>query len=73
MKEETIYKIKKNKVVYSYLREHSYEYQKLYREDDYYKELEEKAKEYYKERPIDKIERLKNQLELINTFMSVIE
>lgn len=73
MKEETIYIIKNNPVIYNYLREESNNYKYLYRDDKYLKEIEKKAKEKYQLRVEDKLERLKDNIELINTFMSVID
>ena len=73
MKEETIYIIKNNPIIYNYLREESNHYKYLYRDDKYLKEIEKKAKEKYQLRVEDKLERLKDNIELINTFMSVID
>ena len=73
MKEETIYKIRKNPLVHNYLKEHSYYYKDLYRDDSFYNELEKKAKEYYQVRLTDKIERLQDKINLINTIISVIK
>ena len=72
MREETIQKIKNNKVIREYLKNNSYHYKELYRDDNYLKKVESLAKEYYHERGIDKIEKMKNKLDLINTIMSVM-
>lgn len=69
----TINKIRKNSILYSYLRDNSYQYRYLYRDETYLQRIEQLAKEYYKVRPIDKIEHLKDNIGLINTFLSVME
>ena len=68
-----LFKIRNNSYLYSFLREESYHYKYLYRDDNYIKEIEKLAKEKYKMRSIDKIERLKNNIDLIKTFISVME
>ena len=73
MREDTINKIKNNKMIYEYLKNNSYHFKELYRDDNYLKKVENLAKEYYHERGIDKIEKIKNKIDLIKTIMSVIE
>lgn len=73
MKEETIYIIKNNQIINNLLREESFHYKYLYRDDNYIKELEKKAKEKYKLRLVDKIDNIKNTITLINTFINVID
>lgn len=73
MREDTINKIKNNKMLYEYLKNNSYHFKELYRDDNYLKKVEYLAKEYYHERGIDKIEKIKNKLDLLNTIMSVID
>lgn len=65
--------IKNNQMINQYLKEESYEYKYLYRDESYIKEIEKHAKRKYQGTSIDKINRLKNNLEFIKTFMSVIE
>lgn len=55
-----------------YLKEESYEYKYLYRDLSYIKEIDKKAKEKYQLTSKDKIEKLKNRLELFQTIMSVM-
>ena len=62
MTEEILFKIQSNPLIESYLKENSYQYKYLYRDSRYLKKVEELAKEYYHERMIDKIERLKGAL-----------
>ena len=73
MTEETRLKIKTNPLIHSYLRENSYHYKYLYRDDSYIKKVEDLAKEYYQERVVDKIERFKNKINLIQTFIDVMK
>ena len=73
MNEEVIYKIKSTPYIYYYLREHSYLYRDLYRNDQAIKEIERLAKEYYQVRVIDKIENFKNKIQFIQTFMDVMK
>ena len=73
MSEDTIYIIKNNPMIKQFLREESYHYKYLYRDNNYIKEVERLAKEKYKITLTDKISNLSNTLTLINTFMSVID
>ena len=73
MSEETIYIIKNNPMIKQFLREESYHYKYLYRDDNYIKKVEQLAKEKYGLTISNKIENFKNTLNLINTFMSVID
>lgn len=70
---ESYYQIKNNPIVYSYLREDSYQYKYLYRDPDYIKVIEAMAKERYQLRSVDRIEKLSNNLDLIRTFMDVFQ
>ena len=67
MSEEVLNIIRNNPYIYSFLREESYHYTYLYRDDNYIKEIERIAKEKYKLTLSDKIENL------INTFLSIME
>lgn len=73
MKKETLIKIKTNPLIYNILREESYHYKYLYQDDNYIKVLEKLAKKKYKQTNIDKAERLINNINLIKTFLSVID
>ena len=63
----------KNPLIHSYLKENSYHYKKLFRDDSYIDEVERMAKEYYHVRTIDKIERLGDKIQLIQTFLDVMK
>ncbi len=73
MNEETIYIIKNNPIINRFLREESYHYKYLYRDNNYIKTIERLAKEKYGLTISNKIENIKNTINLINTFMSVID
>ena len=73
MSEETIYIIKNNPIINRFLREESYHYKYLYRDDNYIKVVERLAKEKYKLTINDKINNLKDNIKLIKAFMSVID
>jgi len=73
MSEEIIYIIKNNEIINRFLKEESYHYKYLYRDNTYIKTIERKAKEKYGLTIENKIENFKNTINLINTFMSVID
>lgn len=73
MDKETLNKIRNNPLIYHYLRENSYEYKELYRNKDYIKEIEKKAKISYKETIPDKIEQIGEKISLLESFMSIIK
>lgn len=72
MKLETIHYIKNNPLIYNYLRENSSWYKRLNRGEDIIKELEEEAKKFYKQTPEDKLQKLSKNIELIKTFLEVM-
>ncbi len=69
----TINYIKTHPLVYNYLRENSYWYKYLNRSETYLKEIEEQAKITYKVRPVDKIEKITQSINLISSFMDVLK
>ena len=73
MSEEIIYIIKNNEIINRFLKEESYHYKYLYRDNNYIKTIERLAKEKYKLTLSDRISNISNTLTLINTFMSVID
>jgi len=73
MNKELIYIIKNNEIINRFLKEESYNYKYLYRDNNYIKKVENLAKEKYKLTLSDKISNISNTLALINTFMSVID
>ena len=73
MSEELIYIIKNSEIINRFLKEESYHYKYLYRDNNYIKTIEKLAKEKYKLTLSDKISNISNTINLINTFMSVID
>lgn len=70
---ETIRTIKNNPLIYNYLREDSSWYKYLNRDKKYLKNVEEEAKKFYKLTINDRLERLSNNIDLINTFIDVLK
>ena len=64
------FKIKNNPYYQRYIRENSYWYKILNREPNRFKEFEEQAKERYGLRPADKINRMLETMEMLQTLMS---
>ncbi len=64
------FKIKNNPHYQRYIRENSYWYKILNRDPSRFKEFEEKAKERYHLRPSDKINRMLETFEILQTMMS---
>jgi len=69
MSEETIYIIKNNPIINRFLREESYYYKYLYRDNNYIKEKERLAKEKYRLTTLDKIEDKINLIKLFIEFL----
>ena len=61
--------IRNNQYIYNFLREESNYYKLLYRDKNNIKKIESLAKEKYKLRKIDKIERISKSIDLINSFV----
>ena len=72
MKTETLIKIRNNPIIYNYLRENSYWYKAINRDDSILKEIENKAKEYYKLNLSDKLSNLNDKINIFKTFMDII-
>ena len=64
--------IRNNPNIYNLLRDESYHYIYLYRDPNYLRTLEKIAKEKYKIKYTDRIDKLSNNLELIKTFLDVL-
>ena len=65
--------IRSNQCIYNCLREESNYYKLLYRDKNNIKKIESLAKEKYKLRKIDKIERISKSIDLINSFVDVLK
>ena len=69
----TINYIKSNPPIYNFLRENSSWYKVLNRDSKALKRIEELAKEKYKLRLSDRLEKLSNNMNLISSFMDVLK
>ncbi len=69
----TINYIKRNKLIYNYLRENPTWYKQLNRDSSNLKLLESLAKKHYHLTPEDKIKKLSESINLINNFLDVIK
>ncbi len=67
------YRIKSLPNFQKYLRENSYWYKYLNRNNLYFKLFEEKMKQDYKLTPKDKLDRFTNNLDMITKFMDILK
>ena len=65
--------IKKNPMIYTYLRENSYWYKYLNRSPIYLKQVEEEAKKKYKLTTTDRIEKISNSISLVSNILDVLK
>ena len=70
---ETQFKIRSNKLLQKYLREHSYYYKILNRNPEYINKVIENMKKDYKLTFEDKIDDLNNKMNLIKAFMDALK
>lgn len=73
MDRDTLNIIRNNPYIYNFLREESNYYKMLYRDCNNIKKISYLAKEKYKLRSIDKLEKLSKNINLINTFIDVLK
>ena len=64
------FKLKSNNLYIEYLRNHSYWYKYLNRDPKYFSEFEEKVKEYYHLRPIDRINKTIDTIDMVSSIIS---
>ena len=69
---ETQIQIRRNPYLYHYLRENTAWYKILNRYPESIKNLEQEAKDYYHLNPSDKIDEISKKVELVRTFMDMI-
>lgn len=70
----TINYIKTHPLIYNYLRENSTHYKTLMRDGPQaIKSIEEEAKKFYKQTPLDKIQKLSENINLISSLIDVIK
>jgi len=70
---ELIYQIRENISLYTYLKYHSHLYKNIIRNEITIKELENLMRKELKQTPIDKLTKVKNKIELANTFLSILK
>lgn len=73
MNREIIYQIRENKDLYMYLKYNSYLYKYIFRNEINIKELEKLMKKDLKQTPLDKLNNIKDKIELANTFLSILK
>ncbi len=69
---DIFFKIKQNPLLYEYLKYHSYWYNKLIENESYIYEMIDEMKKELKITSIDKLNDLSNKIELISSFLSII-
>ncbi len=69
---ETQIKIRNNPYLYRYLRENSSWYKALNRDPNSIKQMETEMKKAYKLNLTDKIENINNKIEMIRTFIDIL-
>ena len=70
---DTQFKIKNNPVYLNYLRENSIWYKRLNRNPKLFNIFEEEAKAYCKLRPVDKLAKAVDTMELISSLVSTLK
>lgn len=70
---DTQFKIKNNPVYQNYIRENSSWYKILNRNPSLFTNFENEAKAYYKLRPVDKINKVVDTMELIGSLVSTLK
>ena len=67
------YKINQDTRLKQFLRENSYWYKYLNRSEAYYKDFINDMKDKYKLKPIDKLNKISNDIEMVRTFLDVLK
>lgn len=70
---DIVLKINNDPIQKQFLREHSYWYKYLNRNPNYYKDFINDMKNKYKLTPHDKINKVINNINMINTFLEVLK
>ena len=70
---ELQFKLKKNPLYIRFLRENSYWYKYLNRDPNYFKEFEIEMKKIYKLNPTDKISRVIDTFDVVQTVLSTLK
>lgn len=67
------YRIKQDEKQIMFLRENSYWYKYLNRNNHYYKEFIDDMKDKYKLKPTDKINKMMDNINMVRTFLDVLK
>ena len=67
------YRIKQDEKQIMFLRENSYWYKYLNRNNKYYKEFIDDMKDKYKLKPTDKINKMMDNINMVRTFLDVLK
>lgn len=67
------YRIKQDEKQIMFLRENSYWYKYLNRNNRYYKEFIDDMKDKYKLKPTDKINKMMDNINMVRTFLDVLK
>ena len=73
MNKELIERIRNNQNTYNYLRENSYLYKELIRDNNKIIDIEKLAKNRYKESLLSKINKISNNIKTIKTIIDVMD
>ena len=68
---ETIFKIKQNRMLYHYLKYHSYWYKRIFRDPTSVDQMINEMKEEYKLTPQDKIETICKKMNMVSSLLEV--
>ena len=67
------YRIKQDEKQIMFLRENSYWYKYLNRNNRYYKEFIDDMKDKYKLKPTDKINKMMDNINMVRTFLDILK
>ena len=72
MIDDMFFKIKQDPLLYEYLKYHSYWYRKILNKEIFLNNMVDEMKKELKIRGIDKLSDLSNKIDLISSFLSII-
>lgn len=73
MYQDIIYKIRENKEIYLYLKYNSFLYKRIIRNEISLKEIDALKRSEFKQTTSDKLNSLKDKIDLVNTFLSILK
>lgn len=72
MSYECLNYIRTHPYIYQFLREHSNYYENIFKDNNYIYELDSIAKEKYHIRFTDKLDKISNSIQMVNTFLDIL-